>query len=154
MKTPSDTGSPSSPAKRVTVTGDITIKDDETGKKITVPAEEVTEALSHEIEELRKELMELRREKQEELRGNMLTYIQALPEKDLASLTSDMSDEAMEAIQLLVHSLMSRLELEAGGEDVVIQQPLAALAQLCMWQLVVGYKLRELEALEKGVNLD
>ena len=154
MKTPSDTGSPSSPAKRVTVTGDITIKDDETGKKITVPAEEVTEALSNEIQELRKELMELRREKQEELRGNMLTYIQALPEKDLASLTSDMSDEAMEAIQLLVHSLMSRLELEAGGEDVVIQQPLAALAQLCMWQLVVGYKLRELEALEKGVNLD
>ena len=98
--------------------------------------------------------MELRQEKQEELRGNILTYIQALPEKDLASLTSDMSDEAMEAIQLLVDSLMNRLELDISSQDVVIQQPIAALAQLCMWQLVVGYKLRELEALERGVNLD
>jgi len=28
------------------------------------------------------------------------------------------------------------------------------LAQLCMWQMVVGYKLRELEALEKGASMD
>ncbi len=147
-------GVPFSSKKKVSVTGDITIKDVETGKRITVPAEEVTEALGNEIEDLRRELMELRQEKQEELRGNILTYIQALPEKDLASLTSDMSDEAMEAIQLLVDSLMNRLELDISSQDVVIQQPIAALAQLCMWQLVVGYKLRELEALERGVNLD
>ena len=148
------TGSSSISKGMIDVTGEVTVKDRETGKKITVPAKEVTEALGNEIEELRKELMELRKEKQEELRGNILTYIQALPEKELASLTSDMSDEAMEAIQLLVDSLMNKLELETGGQDMVIQQPVAALAQLCMWQLVVGYKLRELEALEKGVNLD
>ena len=52
-----------------------------------------------------------------------------------------------------VDSLMRRLGLEASGPDVVIQQPMGALAQLCMWQLVVGYKLRELEALERGVDI-
>ena len=51
----------------------------------------------------------------------------------------------MESIQLLVDSLMNRLGLDSMGQEVVIQQPMGALAQLCMWQLVVGYKLRELE---------
>ena len=60
----------------------------------------------------------------------------------------------MDSIQLLVDSLMSRLGLESSSPDVIIQQPMAALAQLCMWQLVVGYKLRELEALENGIDID
>ena len=52
---------------------------------------EVTTALSKEVEELRAELLSIRKEREGELRSNMLTYIQALPEKDLAKLTSDMS---------------------------------------------------------------
>mmetsp|Transcript_16850 Transcript_16850/g.64177 ORF Transcript_16850/g.64177 Transcript_16850/m.64177 type:complete len:109 (-) Transcript_16850:97-423(-) len=39
------------------------------------------------------------------------------------------------------------------GKDVepntTIQQPGSAMAQLCMWQLVIGYHLRELEVKEE-----
>jgi hypothetical protein len=49
---------------------------------------------------------------------------------------------------------MSRLGIASRDQEVLIQQPMGALAQLCMWQMVVGYKLRELEALEKGVAMD
>ena len=44
--------------------------------------------------------------------------------------------------------------MQSIHEEVVIQQSIHALAQLCMWQMVIGYKLREFEALEKGVSLD
>ena len=98
--------------------------------------------------------MGLRYQKELELRSNLLTYIQALPEPDLAKLTSDMSQEVMDSIQLLVDSLMGKLGLDANSQEVLIQQPMGALAQLCMWQLVVGYKLREFEALDKGVSMD
>ena len=40
------------------------------------------------------------------------TSIQALPEKDLMRLTSDMSDDIVSSIQMLVDALMERL-----GED-------------------------------------
>ena len=98
-------------------------------------------------------MAKVRSEREVELRSNLLTYIQALPDKELARLTSDMSDEVMESIQLLVDALMSKLGVGVGGEEVVIQQSVGVLAQLCMWQMVVGYKLRELEAMEKGVDL-
>ena len=80
----------------------------------------------------------------------------------------------MDSIQLLVDAMMERLGVNTSGPghsslqqlllsnlpidfyiaEVVIQQSIHALAQLCMWQMVVGYKLREYEALEKGISLD
>ena len=58
-----------------------------------VPAREVTDALLKEVDELRKELVGIRQQRETELRSNILTYIQALPENDLGKLTSDMSQE-------------------------------------------------------------
>jgi hypothetical protein len=49
---------------------------------------------------------------------------------------------------------MERLGVDMTGPEVLIQQQVGALAQLCMWQIVVGYKLREMEAFEKGVSMD
>lgn len=56
--------------------------------------------------------------------------------------------------RLLVDALMERLGIDMTGPELMVSQQLGALAQLCMWQIVVGYKLRELEAFEKGVALD
>jgi DNA-dependent RNA polymerase auxiliary subunit epsilon len=58
-----------------------------------VPAREVTDALLKEVDELRKELVGIRQQRETELRSNILTYIQALPDNDLGKLTSDMSQE-------------------------------------------------------------
>ena len=51
------------------------------------------------IEELRSELMLVREQREGELRSNILTYVQALPEQEMKKLTSDMSQEALDAIQ-------------------------------------------------------
>ena len=138
------------------VEGKVTIQNSQ-GEKIEMEAAELTASLSKEVDDLRKEMALIRSDRETELRSNLLTYIQALPERDLARLTSDMSEEVMESIQLLVDALMEKLGVESSGpmgEEIVIQQSVSVLAQLCMWQICVGYKLRELEALEKGVALD
>lgn len=153
---------------------------------VNVSVEDLTAALSSEIAALRSELLQVRTARENELRANLLTYIQALPEPELMKLTAGMSEEVLLAIQMLVDALMDRLGIprnagEEGGErgggvagsgvgmgrpaagslggglgglgnkeEVVVQQSVGQLAQLCMWQMVVGYKLRELEVLEQG----
>lgn len=134
--------------KLATVKGQVTVTST-TGESVVVDVEELTSALSREIADLRSELSVIRNERENELKSNLLTYIQALPEKELLRLTADMSDDVLVSIQMLVDALMGRLGIDSSTE-VVIQQSVGQLAQLCMWSMVVGYKLRELEALEKG----
>ena len=135
------------------VKGEITLET-LTGDVLKVDVQELTRELSREVEELRNELSLIRNEREQELRSNLLTYIQALPQKDLEKLTSDMSTDVVESIQMLVNALMQRLGIDMTGPEVVLQQSVGALAQLCMWQMVVGYKLRELEALDNGASLE
>ena len=107
-------------------------------------------ALSKEVEELRAELAMIRGEREQELSNNLLTYIQALPEREMASLSSEMSDDVVEAFSMLVNALMEKLQIDTQGPEVAVQQSMTAMAQLCMWQLVVGYRMRELEAFDRG----
>eukprot|EP01039_Chlorochromonas_danica_P011208 gene11208-12500_t len=124
------------------------------GDEFSVDVQELTSALSREVTALRKELAAIRSQRENELKANLLTYIQALPEKEMQRLTADMSGDILQAIQLIVNALMEKLGVDSQGPEVVLQQSVTQLAQLCMWQMVVGYKLRELEALEKGASYD
>lgn len=133
------------------VIGEVTMKT-ATGENVQVDASELMFALSKEIESLRTELSLIRNERETELKMNLLTYIQALPERDMKRLTSDISDDVMDSMKMLVSALMERLGIDITGPEMVIQQSVNALSQLCMWQIVVGYKLREMEALERGVS--
>lgn len=122
------------------------------GEQISVALSELTGALSKEVQELRQELALIRGEREAELRSNLLTYIQALPDNELSKLTSDMSQDIVDSIQMLVDALMEKLGIDTSGPEVVVQQSIGPLAQLCMWQMVVGYKLRELEVLDNGMT--
>ena len=124
------------------------------GEIVQVNVQDLTGALSKEILSLRQELAFIKSERENELKKNLLTYIQALPERELNKLTADMSDDILQSIRLLVNALMSKLGVELSGPEVVVQQGFGQLAQLCMWQMVVGYKLRELEALDRGISFD
>ena len=44
-------------------------------------------------------------------------------------------------------------EQQQIGPNTVTEQSGEALAQLCMWQLVVGFNLRELEVRDKMKNM-
>jgi hypothetical protein len=66
------------------------------GTQVEIEAKDLTAALVSEVSALRKELTSVRGEREGDLRGNLLTYVQALPERELAKLTTDMSDDVME----------------------------------------------------------
>lgn len=145
--------SPLSSRDYVEIAGEAKIRT-KTGESLVIDVAELTGALSKEVEALRAELAIIRDNRETELRSNLLTYIQALPERELMRLTSDMSADVMESINMLVSALIERLGISSNGPEVVVQQSMGAMAQLCLWQLVVGYRLRELEALDLGAAFE
>lgn len=138
----------------LSVSGDVTVTDTTTGAQATFDADELTRSLSKEVEALRLELALIRGEREKELQSNLLTYVQALPEQDLIKLSSGMSEDVMEAFGILVDALMEKLQISKEGPEVAVQQSMSAVAQLCMWQLTVGYRLREIESFETGDFFD
>ena len=135
------------------ISGEVTLQTTQ-GEIVKVDVQDLTKALNNEVNALRKELALLKSQRESELKSNLLTYIQALPEKELQTLTSDMSPEILQAIQMLVNAMMEKVGIDTTAGELVVQQSMGQLAQLCIWQMVVGYKLRELEAMDKGVPMD
>ena len=45
----------------------------------------------------------------------------------------------------LVYSIMKGMGTSSVEANTLLQQSGSAMAQLCMWQLAIGYNLRELE---------
>jgi hypothetical protein len=79
-------------------------------------------------------------------------YIASL-EGDIQSLTKGISPEVVEAMQMLVEFVLDGGKAGIGKKKRVPDQkqlemeiPGSALQQLALWQLVLGYKLRESEA--------
>jgi hypothetical protein len=53
------------------------------------------------------------------------------------------------AMKGLVNAVMSGIGEGKVGPDTVTEQSGEAMAQLCMWQLAIGYNLRTLEVREE-----
>jgi len=75
---------------------------------------------------------------------NLLAYMQQMPREEVQSLASSVSPEVMECMQLLVEAVLTRDV--AQGAAAIVEGPSAKLRELLVWQLVTGYKLRDLEA--------
>mmetsp|Transcript_41893 Transcript_41893/g.131333 ORF Transcript_41893/g.131333 Transcript_41893/m.131333 type:complete len:108 (-) Transcript_41893:166-489(-) len=61
-----------------------------------------------------------------------------------------MSPEVLEAMQQLVNVVVQSMSQgEEVGADTLLQQTGSQMGQLCMWQLVIGYNLREMEVKEE-----
>ncbi|KAJ1489309.1 hypothetical protein T484DRAFT_1780430 [Baffinella frigidus] len=74
---------------------------------------------------------------------------------EMQALTDTISEDVLAAMRQLVDTVVGKLGVseDAGsGVEVVQEISSATLAQLCMWQLVVGYNLREIEARESLNN--
>jgi len=119
------------------------------GVEMEVDAAAYMSELRSEVSQLRDELMLKRKEKEESLRKDLLVYIRTLPEKELRELSGTMSSEVLVAMKGLVNAVMSGIGEGQIGPDTVTEQSGEAMAQLCMWQLVVGYNLRTLEVREE-----
>ncbi|KAL7550987.1 hypothetical protein ACHAWF_014193 [Thalassiosira exigua] len=137
------------------------------GMEVEVDAKAYMSELRGEVRRLREELDARKQAKEEEIRKDLLMYVRTLPPRELQQLTGTMSPEVLEAMKGLVTAVLAgigedeeddnRAAVEGGsggdpnkiGPDTVTEQSGEALAQLCMWQLVVGFNLRELEVREE-----
>lgn len=118
--------------------------------QVEVDAAAYMSELRAEVSKLKDELSETRAAKEEAIRKDLLLYIKTLPEQQLKALTGTMSDDVLMAMKGLVNVVMSGIgDGDEIGPETVTEQSGEAMAQLCMWQLVVGYNMRELEVREE-----
>lgn len=121
----------------------------EGGTEMEVDAAAYMSELRSEVQQLRDELQLTQQSKEEEVRKDLLLYIRTLPEQELRSLTNTMSPDVLVSMKGLVNAVMSGIGEGQITANTVTEQSGEAMAQLCMWQLVVGYNLRELEVREE-----
>jgi hypothetical protein len=137
-------------------TGDEDDNDSDTSfasMEVEVDAAAYMAELRSEVAKLREDLVTTRKEKEDEIRKDLLLYIRTLPQKELKSLTGTLSGDVLNAMKGLVNVVMSGIGEGQIGPETVTEQSGEAMAQLCMWQLVVGYNLRELEVREEMKNI-
>lgn len=119
------------------------------GMEIEVDAAAYMSELRDEVKRLKEELQETRKAKDETVKNDLLLYIRTMPREELTSLTGTVSPEVLNAMKGLVNVVMSGIGEGRIEAETVTEQSGEAMAQLCMWQLVVGYNLRELEVREE-----
>lgn len=135
-----------------TVTDDDNNDAAKDGMEIEVDAAAYMSELRDEVSRLRDELTEAKENKDEALQKDLLLYIRTLPAQELKSLTNTMSQDVLVCMKGLVQAVLAGIGDGKIGPDTVTEQSGEAMAQLCMWQLAVGYNLRELEVREEMKN--
>jgi len=119
------------------------------GFEVEVDAGAYMSELRDEVNRLREELSSVREAKEEAIRQDLLAYIRTLPAQQMQSLTNTISEDVMSAMRGLVNVVMQGIGDGQITPATVTEQSSEAMAQLCMWQLVIGYNLRELEVREE-----
>merc|ERR1712087_938064 len=136
------------PTALPSVSGKVQVKVGE-GIKAEVDAASYMAELRNEVESLRAELVAVKEEKAAS-GGDLITYIQSLERQEAQQLSSSVSQDVLDAMGQLVASILQDLDIAQG--DQLTQAPAVKLRELLIWQLVSGYKLRELEALDELKN--
>jgi len=119
------------------------------GIEIEVDAAAYMSELRSEVKQLRDELTASKQENEAALQQDLLMYIRTLPAQELKSLTNTMSQDVLVCMKGLVKAVLAGIGDGQIGPETVTEQSGEAMAQLCMWQLAVGYNLRELEVREE-----
>jgi hypothetical protein len=115
------------------------------GEEVAVDAGAYTAELRDEVETLRTELCKIEEARKEATQSDLLAYVRSLPEQQMAALTSEITDDVLDGMKKLVYSIMKGMGTSSVEANTLLQQSGSAMAQLCMWQLAIGYNLRELE---------
>lgn len=131
------------------LSGTVTVTLDD-GSEVEMDATAYMEQLKAEAMSLRKELSlteEQKKQEQLSVSSSISSYVASLPEDQLKLLTSGISEDVVTAMRQLVTYILRAPSGDGplGKEDeVTIEQQ--KLQQLCLYQLVLGYTLREAEA--------
>ena len=134
---------------KIGVDGDSSAVKSNDGIEIEVDAAAYMSELRSEVKQLRDELTASKQENEAALQQDLLMYIRTLPAQELKSLTNTMSQDVLVCMKGLVQAVLAGIGDGQIGPETVTEQSGEAMAQLCMWQLAVGYNLRELEVREE-----
>ena len=113
-----------------------------------VDAAEYVDKLRARAGELRARLGALavrKRESSETLSRSISSYLSQLPDEQRNLLSAGIDDKTVDAMRMVVEYVLGMGGEPVEGDQTVTMQR-RALEQLCVWQLVVGYRLREAEA--------
>jgi len=127
------------------VSGTISVQIAE-GMKAEVDAAAYMAELRGEVEELRSQIMVAKQKQTEGGPGGLVAYMQSLPPEQVQELTASVSSDVLDAMGLLVNSILKEANTQSGA---VVETSDIKLRELLVWQLVTGYKLRELEVKEE-----
>ena len=120
------------------------------GSTVEMDANAYMEQLKEEADALRKELLKAEQQKQQaqlSISSSISSYVASLPEAQLKVLTSGISDDVVAAMrQLVTYILRAPSGDEPLPKDAEVTLEQAKLQQLCLYQLILGYRLREAEA--------
>ncbi|CAM9622985.1 unnamed protein product [Pylaiella littoralis] len=122
--------------------------DKPTEQAMEVDADAYMSELRGQVEQLESQLLTVQNQKEEAVQQDLLVYIKSMPEHQLQGLTAGVSPDVLESMRLLVETVMGGMGDSEILSKTLTQQTGSGMAQLCMWQLVVGFNLREMEARE------
>lgn len=117
---------------------------------VEVDAEAYVAELKGEVAKLRGDLLALsaRRDAREEAAGNdLIAFVNGLPREEMQALTGQVNGEVLEAMESLVYGILRQFGVKEN-EKIMIDSS-DAISKLMIWQLVIGYNLREIEVREE-----
>ena len=128
------------------VSGTIEVEVD--GQVIEVQASEYLEKLRDEAARMKAALLSVKDSTEEATTKSLTQYIASLDPQQRSALTTNIAPATTEAMRELVDFMIGGGP--AGADGVQSEQEVTlsrdVLSQICMWQLVLGYRLREAEA--------
>jgi len=123
-------------------------------QKVEVDAAAYVADLHNEVAQLKASLAKAEKEKSEAAlsradQGELLAYMQQMPREQLQELTATVSPEVLECMQMLIEAVLSRdSDMPVAGNSIVAGTGMK-MKELLVWQLITGYRLRELEQREE-----
>lgn len=125
----------------------------ESGNTVEMDAEKYMDELKKEAQSLRKELAALGEpaaRAEQAISTSISAYVSTLPEEQIQLLTNGITDEVVGAMRMLVDYILKGGAPSGDGREVSTDEQVRIeqdkLQQLCLYQLVLGYRLREAEA--------
>jgi len=136
-------------APKPEVSGTVKVQLDD-GGEVEMDANAYMEELQAEAQALRKALAQVEPEKmaKEIAASTSITgYLSSLPEPQLKLLTEGISDDVVTAMrQIVVYILRAPSDDGTLDKDASVTMEQQKLQQLCLYQMMLGYTLREVEA--------
>jgi hypothetical protein len=109
--------------------------------KAEVDAAAYMAELRSEVEGLRAQLVAAQ-EAQANSTSNLVAYVSQLAPEEVQTLTSEISKEVLDAMGQLITSILRDADVQP---DAMMSASDGKMRELLVWQLVTGYKLREME---------